>query len=41
VAHAIHVYVAQLRRKIEQTTENPHLIITIPGVGYRFNDKSE
>jgi len=39
--HSLHVYVAQLRRKIEQTPENPHIIITIPGVGYRFNDEAE
>ncbi|MGZ3617086.1 MAG: response regulator, partial [Ktedonobacteraceae bacterium] len=39
--HSLHVYVAQLRRKIEQTPENPHFIITIPGVGYRFNDEAE
>lgn len=39
--HSLHVYVAQLRRKIEQTPENPHFIITIPGVGYRFNDETE
>ena len=39
--HSLHVYVAQLRRKIEQTPEDPHIIITIPGVGYRFNDEAE
>ena len=39
--HSLHVYVAQLRRKIEQAPENPHFIITIPGVGYRFNDDLE
>ncbi len=39
--HSLHVYIAQLRRKIEQTPENPHHIITIPGVGYRFNDEVE
>jgi two-component system KDP operon response regulator KdpE len=39
--HSLHVYVAQLRRKIEQFPENPHIIITIPGVGYRFNDDLE
>jgi two-component system, OmpR family, KDP operon response regulator KdpE len=40
-AHSLHVYMAQLRRKIEQTPENPYFIITIPGVGYRFNDEAE
>jgi two-component system, OmpR family, KDP operon response regulator KdpE len=39
--HSLHVYVAQLRRKIEKTPENPRFIITIPGVGYRFNDEAE
>jgi len=36
--HSLHVYVAQLRRKIEPTPEDPRFILTIPGVGYRFND---
>ena len=39
--HSLHVYVAQLRRKIEQPPDDPHIIITIPGVGYRFNDEAE
>jgi two-component system KDP operon response regulator KdpE len=39
--HSLHVYVAQLRRKIEQTPEDPRFILTIPGVGYRFNDEEE
>jgi len=36
--HSLHVYVAQLRRKIEPVPEHPRFIFTIPGVGYRFND---
>lgn len=36
--HSLHVYVAQLRRKIEPLADQPHFILTIPGVGYRFND---
>lgn len=36
--HSLHVYVAQLRRKIEPVPEEPRFILTIPGVGYRFND---
>jgi two-component system KDP operon response regulator KdpE len=36
--HSLHVYVAQLRQKIEPVPERPHFILTIPGVGYRFND---
>jgi len=39
--HSLHVYMAQLRRKIEQTPEDPHFIITIPGVGYRFSEETE
>lgn len=37
--HSLHVYVAQLRQKIEPVPERPQLILTIPGVGYRFNDE--
>jgi two-component system KDP operon response regulator KdpE len=40
-AHSLHVYVAQLRRKIEPTPGDPRSIHTIPGVGYRFNDDPE
>jgi two-component system, OmpR family, KDP operon response regulator KdpE len=32
----LRVYVAQLRRKIEQDSLRPSLIVTEPGVGYRF-----
>jgi two-component system KDP operon response regulator KdpE len=39
--HSLHVYVAQLRRKIEPIPEDPRFILTIPGVGYRFNDEAE
>jgi len=39
--HSLHVYVAQLRQKIEPDPEHPRLILTIPGVGYRFNDDYE
>lgn len=37
--HSLHVYVAQLRQKIEPLPERPQLILTIPGVGYRFSDE--
>ncbi|HCI81892.1 MAG TPA: DNA-binding response regulator [Ktedonobacter sp.] len=36
--HSLHVYVAQLRRKIEPIPDQPQFILTIPGVGYRFNE---
>ena len=36
-SHYLHVYVGQLRRKIEPDPANPRFILTISGVGYRFN----
>lgn len=39
--HSLHVYVAQLRQKIEPQPDHPRFILTIPGVGYRFNDELE
>ncbi|MFL5662677.1 MAG: response regulator transcription factor [Ktedonobacteraceae bacterium] len=39
--HSLHVYVAQLRQKIEPDPERPRFILTIPGVGYRFTDEIE
>jgi two-component system, OmpR family, KDP operon response regulator KdpE len=36
-SHHLHVYIGQLRRKIEPDPLRPRLIITIPGVGYRFS----
>jgi len=39
--HSLHVYVAQLRQKIEPVPERPQFILTIPGVGYRFNDSTD
>ncbi|HLG63564.1 MAG TPA: response regulator transcription factor [Ktedonosporobacter sp.] len=38
--HSLHVYVAQLRQKIEPEPEHPRFILTVPGVGYRFNDET-
>ena len=40
-SHSLHVYVAQLRQKIEPIPDQPHFILTIPGVGYRFNDEDD
>lgn len=37
--HSLHVYVAFLRQKIEPVATGPRLILTIPGVGYRFIDE--
>jgi two-component system KDP operon response regulator KdpE len=39
--HSLHVYVAQLRQKIEPVPERPRFILNIPGVGYRFADENE
>ena len=36
-SHYLHVYIGQLRRKIEPDPAHPHFILTISGVGYRFN----
>jgi two-component system, OmpR family, KDP operon response regulator KdpE len=36
-SHYLHVYVGQLRRKIEPDPANPRFILTISGVGYRFS----
>lgn len=35
-AHYLHVYVGQLRRKIERDPSRPRHLLTEPGVGYRF-----
>lgn len=35
----LRIYIMQLRRKIENDPSTPELIITEPGVGYRFIDK--
>lgn len=36
-AHYLHVYIGQLRRKIEPDAAHPRFITTVSGVGYRFN----
>jgi len=36
--HYLRVFVASLRRKIEADPTRPRLIVTEPGVGYRFAD---
>jgi two-component system KDP operon response regulator KdpE len=32
----VRVHITHLRRKIEPDSSNPRLIVTEPGVGYRF-----
>jgi len=38
-SHYLHVYVAQLRRKLEPDPRQPTHILTVYGVGYRFADE--
>jgi two-component system KDP operon response regulator KdpE len=37
-SHYLHVYVSQLRRKLEPDPARPRYILTEPGVGYRLVD---
>jgi two-component system, OmpR family, KDP operon response regulator KdpE len=37
-SHYLHVYVSQLRRKIEPDPARPRYLLTEPGAGYRFVD---
>lgn len=38
-AHYLHVYMAQLRRKVESDPARPRYLLTEPGVGYRLADE--
>jgi two-component system KDP operon response regulator KdpE len=38
-AHYLHVYIGQLRRKIEPDPAHPRFILTVSGVGYRFSSE--
>ncbi len=40
-AHRLHVYVAQLRQKLESASGHPRFILTVPGVGYRFTESGD
>jgi len=40
-SRAVDVHVQRLRKKIELDVENPQFIVTIPGVGYRFEDSEQ
>jgi two-component system KDP operon response regulator KdpE len=35
-SHYLHVYISQLRRKIEADPARPHYLVTEPGAGYRL-----
>lgn len=37
-SHYLRVYMAQLRRKLEEDASNPQFLLTEPGVGYRLKD---
>lgn len=39
-SHYVRVYVAQLRRKLEEDPSRPRWILTEPGLGYRLSDES-
>jgi two-component system KDP operon response regulator KdpE len=36
----LRVYIGQLRKKLEKDADNPELIITDPGIGYRFRTET-
>ncbi|MHB8595293.1 MAG: response regulator transcription factor [Ktedonobacteraceae bacterium] len=40
-SHYLHVYIGQLRRKIEPDPAHPRFILTVSGVGYRFNGEDD
>jgi two-component system KDP operon response regulator KdpE len=40
-SHYIHVYVSQLRRKLEPDPARPRYLLTEPGAGYRFVDPND
>jgi two-component system KDP operon response regulator KdpE len=35
-SHYLHVYVSQLRRKLEDDPSRPRYVLTEPGAGYRL-----
>ncbi|WP_083923712.1 winged helix-turn-helix domain-containing protein [Saccharibacillus kuerlensis] len=35
-SHYLRIYIGHLRKKLEEDPSQPRLIITEPGVGYRF-----
>ncbi|MDQ3945601.1 MAG: response regulator transcription factor [Actinomycetota bacterium] len=40
-SHYLHVYISQLRRKIERNPTRPRYLLTEPGAGYRLVDPSD
>ena len=37
----VDVHIAGLRRKLEDDPDSPHLIVTVPGMGYRFDGEAK
>jgi two-component system KDP operon response regulator KdpE len=40
-AHYLHVYIARLRKKVEEDPQNPRYLRTEPGVGYRLMSEAD
>ena len=40
-ARTVDVHIRYLRQKIEDTPDKPRWIITLRGVGYKFNDEED
>ena len=36
LTRTVDVHIASLRQKLEESPKNPQIILTIPGIGYRF-----
>jgi DNA-binding response OmpR family regulator len=36
--HVVNVHVANLRRKLDDDPDDPHILLTVRGVGYRMGD---
>jgi DNA-binding response OmpR family regulator len=34
----VDVHIASLRQKLEESPKNPKLILTVPGLGYKFQE---
>jgi len=37
----VDVHIAGLRRKLEDDPDSPQLIVTVPGMGYRFDGEAK
>ncbi len=35
----VHIYISQLRKKLEENTKSPHYLLTVHGVGYIFESQ--